>query len=220
MEKIDFKKMNKELYAPKNEPSTIMVPAMNFIMVDGHGNPNEEGGDYSKAVELLYALTFTIKMGKVKGSNEDGFFDYVVPPLEGFWWMSDENDMDFTKKDQYCWTAVIRQPDFITPAIFQEAQAEVKKKKPVLEVEKARLETFTEGLCVQCMHIGPYDSEAVTVDKMETYIKENNLINDFSPVQQEGRHRRHHEIYLSDPRKVNPATMRTILRHPVRKVEN
>jgi hypothetical protein len=216
MEKVDFKKLNKELYAPKREPSVITVPDMNFIMVDGHGDPNDVDGEYYKAVALLYALTFTIKMGLVKGSDEDSFFDYVVPPLEGLWWLEDLSDMDFTKKDNYFWTSMIRQPDFITPELFAKAQDMVKAKHPELEVSKARLETFAEGLCVQCMHYGPYDLEPATLAKMEEFIENNGLINNIGTEMPNHKLRRHHEIYLSDPRKANPATMRTILRHPVR----
>ena len=221
MEKIDFKKLNKELYAPKQEPSVIMVPAMNFIMVDGHGNPNDTDGEYNKAVELLYALSYTIKMGRksdFKKAGDDDFLDYTVAPLEGLWWLNDQSDMDFTQKEKYCWTSMIRQPDFITEEIFIKAKEEASKKKPNLEVSNARFVTFEEGLCVQCMHIGPYDAEPATIAKMETFIEENGFSYDIGSIQQDGSIRRHHEIYLNDPRKVNPANMKTILRHPVKRI--
>ena len=216
MKKVDFKKSSKELYAPKNVPSVITVPAMNFIMVDGHGNPNDANGEYSQAVELLYALSYTIKMGLKKRSEEDGFYDYVVAPLEGLWWLADKNDMNFAQKEKYCWTSMIRQPEFVTEEIFAQAKAEVIKKKPNLDVTKARLETMEEGLCVQCMHIGSYATEEDTIAKIDAFIRDNGLVNDFESELPEGRTRRHHELYLSDPRKANPVTMQTILRHPVR----
>ncbi|HWT76505.1 MAG TPA: GyrI-like domain-containing protein [Mobilitalea sp.] len=218
MDKIDYKILNKELYAPKNEPTVIEVPVMNFIMVNGHGNPNEENGEYQKAVELLYALTYTIKMSRKMGSkNSDDFTDYVVPPLEGLWWLTDKNDMDFTKKNKYCWISMIRQPEFITQEEFMTAQKEVIKKKPDLDPSKARLETFQEGLCIQCMHIGPYDAEPATIAKIDEFMIQNGLVSDVGSSLSDGNIRRHHEIYLSDPRKANPSTMKTILRHPVRK---
>lgn len=219
MNKIDFKQMNKELYSPKGEPSIIRVPAMKFIMVDGHGNPNDHGGEYQAAVELLYALSYTIKMGLKSSSSTDNddFTDYVVAPLEGLWWLNDKKDTNFTQKEKYCWTSMIRQPNFITREIFMKAQEEAKKKKPQLDVMLARLETFEEGLCVQCMHIGPYDTEPSTIANIDAFIQSNGMKNDFGTVLPDGRIRRHHEIYLSDPRKANPATMKTILRHPVSK---
>jgi hypothetical protein len=219
MDKIDYKKCNRELYAPNSEPSIITVPAMKFILVDGCGNPNDPDGEYIKAVELLYALTFAIKMGLKLGkirSDQEVFPDYVAPPLEGYWWLNDKNDMDFTQKDKYCWISMIRQPDFITKELFLIAQAEVIKKKPELDVDKARFELLEEGLCVQCMHIGSYDAEPATIKKIEHYIEANGLIVDFQAKLSDGSIRRHHEIYLSDPRKTVPAKMKTILRHPVR----
>lgn len=219
MEKIDYKKQNKELYMPKTEPSVITVPAMNFIMVNGKGNPNSPDGEYTMAVELLYALTYTIKMGLKFGTIETGqevFPDYVAPPLEGLWWLKDEKDFDFTQKEKFCWTSMIRQPDFITEEIFDQAVEEVKKKKPELDVSKAGFEVFEEGLCVQCMHIGPFDAEPATLARMDRYIESSGLVGDYSTVLPDGHIRRHHEIYLADPRKANIATMKTILRLPVR----
>lgn len=219
MDKIDYRKMNKELYAPKTEPSLIKVPAMNFIMVDGHGNPNDTEGEYNKAVEILYAFTFTIKMGRkfgTIGSKETELIDYHVPPLEGQWWMQDDNSTNFTNKEKYCWTSMIRQPDFITNEDFEQAKFQIARKKPELDITKARFERFEEGLCVQCMHIGPFDNEPATVAKIDRFIQANGLINDIGSNFDEGILRRHHEIYLNDPRKINPAKMKTILRHPVR----
>jgi hypothetical protein len=221
MDKLDFKKTDKELYSPKTEPSILQVSAMNFIMVDGHGNPNDEDGEHSKAVELLYALTYTIKMGrKSENAQSEDFTDYVVAPLEGLWWFNDLNEYDFiNQKDKYCWTSMIRQPDFITREIFEKAKDEVKKKKPQLDVTKARLETFEEGLCVQCMHIGPYDKEPATVAKIYAFVESHGMKNGISTQLPDGSIRRHHEIYLADPRKSNPATMKTVLRHPVMKID-
>lgn len=216
MEKIDYKKKYKDLYLPKKNPVEILVPEMSFIMVDGKGNPNEEDGEYKKAVEILYALSYTIKMSRDIKNELDNYFDYVVPPLEGLWWLKDE-DMDFSKKEKYLWASMIRQPEFVTKEIFELACIEVKKKKPNLDVSKARFEVFNEGLCVQCMHIGPFDQEYITTEKIDKYIEENNLIDDISGINTEGLIRRHHEIYLSDPRKVNIEKMKTVIRHPVRR---
>jgi hypothetical protein len=216
MDKIDYKKMYSELYMPKAEPSKIIVPPMNFIMVDGKGNPNTPEGEYQQAVELLYAITYTIKMSPKKGISFAGYVEYVVPPLEGLWWLKDESDMDFTKKDKYYWTSMIRQPEFVTDDIFKWACEEVKSKKVHLDVAKARFETFDEGLCVQSMHYGPYDEEPETINKIENYIKNEGLKCAISTVALDGNVRRHHEIYLSDPRKTKPEKMKTVLRHPVR----
>lgn len=220
MDKIDYKKQYKDLYAPKMVPSLIEVPEMNFIMVDGCGNPNEEDGEYQQAVGILYALSWTIKMGRKSGTVKSGntdMVDYVVPPLEGLWWLNDEKDMDFTQKEKYCWTSMIRQPDFITKGIFLQAIEEVKRKKPELNVSKARFMTFKEGLCVQCMHIGPFDTEPATIAKMDAFVEENGFSCDIGTALPDGQIRRHHELYMSDARKTDPAVMKTILRLPVRK---
>jgi hypothetical protein len=214
MEKTDYTKVYKELYAPKNKPVLIEVPAMQFIMVDGHGNPNEVGGEYQKAVELLYALSYTIKMNCINYSDPASF-DYVVLPLEGLWWLEDSMDRDFTKKDLYCWTSMIRQPDFVTRAHFERAKELVAKKKPLLDTSKARLDTYTEGLCLHCMHIGPYDTEPETITKMDTFLSEIGKVNAIDSRSVEGKLRRHHEIYLSNPLRSKPENRKTILRHPV-----
>lgn len=212
--KLDYKKEFKDLYLPKSEPTLIDVPKMNFIMVDGKGNPNHEEGEYKSALELLYALSYAIKMSKKGTYNIDGYFEYVVPPLEGLWWL--ENDgMDFTKKDKYQWTSMIRQPEFVTNEVFEWACSEVLKKKPNLDILKARFQTFKEGLCVQSMHIGPYDDEPKTVEKIDKYIEDNHLINAISTTNEDGIILRHHEIYLSDPRKTSPDKLKTVIRHPV-----
>ena len=217
-EKIDYKKKYKDLYLPKQKPMVVDVPTMTFIMVNGSGNPNNEEGEYQQAVELLYGLAYTIKMSKKNGYEPEGYFDYVVPPLEGLWWLEDDN-MDFTLKNKYCWTSMIRQPEFVTKEVFEWACEELKRKKPKIDTSKAYLETFSEGLCVQIMHIGPFDDEPKSTKLIGSYISENNLKDAISSAYPDGRIRRHHEIYLSDPRKTAPEKLKTVLRHPVVKVD-
>ncbi|MBZ9689612.1 GyrI-like domain-containing protein [Clostridium estertheticum] len=216
--KLDYKKEYKDLYLPKQKPVVVDIPAMNFIMVNGSGNPNDPCGEYQKAVELLYGLSYTIKMSKRNGCEPKDYFDYVVPPLEGLWWI-EEKTMDFTQKSKFSWTSMIRQPEFVTNEVFQWACEELKRKKPEIDTSKAYLETFSEGLCVQMMHIGPFDDESKTIKLIETYISENNFKNAISSVQPDGRIRRHHEIYLSDLRKTAPERLKTVLRHPVVKAD-
>lgn len=210
MDKMDYKKAFNDLYLPPAEPMEIIVPEMTFIAVDGKGDPNEPNGEYSNAVELLYALSYTIKMSKKGGKVPEGFFDYVVPPLEGLWWYDDGGPFRFEGKSHFCWTAMIRQPEFVTQDVFLWASREALKKKPGLAVSLVRLNRFSEGRCVQCMHLGPYDSEPETVLKMQAFLHSHGLAADFSDT------RRHHEIYLSDPRKTAPAKLKTVIRHPVR----
>ena len=207
---IDYKKTEKEFYMPKTTPSIIDVPTMTFIMVDGTGNPNTAEA-YKTAVEILYGLSYSIKMSKKSSFAPDGYFDYVVPPLEGFWWLKDDQSPDFSDKDKYCWTSMIRQPDFVTSDVFAEAKASLSKKKPELDISIARLERFTEGLCAHVMHIGTYDEEPKTIEGLEHFITESGYQNDISET------RRHHEIYLNDPRKVVPEKNKTVIRHPIRK---
>lgn len=209
--KIDYKKEYKDLYMPQTSPVVIQVPSMNFIMVEGKGNPNEEEGEYSAAVGLLYALSYTIKMSKMGNRKPEGYFDYVVPPLEGLWWLSEDNkNMNFTCKQDFCWYSMIRQPEFVTPQLFEWACNEVAQKKK-LTTSLAKFITFQEGLCVQCMHIGSYDDEPATIQKIEQFIEKNGLLKDITST------RRHHEIYLGDPRKIKVEKRKTILRIPVRK---
>lgn len=219
MEKRDYKKEFKELYQPKGKPAVIDVPPMTFLMVDGQGDPNEENGAYRQAVGLLYALTFTIKMSKMGGRAPEGYFDYVVPPLEGLWQCEGGGMVDYQHKELFCFTSMIRQPEFVTPAVFQWACEECAKKKPELaaRIPMVRRETFTEGLCVQMMHHGPYDDEPASIAQMETFILENGLKNAIGDTNESGQVRRHHEIYLSDPRKAAPEKWRTVLRCPVKR---
>lgn len=210
--KFDFKKEFKDLYLPKTKPMIIDVPEMNFIMVDGKGNPNTMDGEYQKAMELLYGLSYTIKMSKMNGNQPKGYFEYVVPPLEGLWWLHDENfdGLHITDKDQLHWTSMIRQPEFVTGEVFHWAKKELKKKKPELDMSRARFEIFTEGKCAQVLHIGSYDSEPDTIQMLEGFITASGYVNDLSNT------RKHHEIYLSDPRKTLPEKLKTVIRHPVR----
>ncbi len=205
---MDFTKNQKELYLPKTEPAIVDVPCMTFFAVDGRGDPNEPGGAYPTAVALLYALSYTLKMSELAGHAIDGFFPYRVPPLEGLWRMADgQEGVDYRNKAGFCWTAMIRQPDFADDAVFSWACGEVRRKKK-LDTACARRMEFSEGLCVQCVHIGPYDSEPATVEKMGRFLKENGYRADFSET------RLHHEIYLSDPRRTAPNACKTVIRHP------
>ena len=213
MKKIDFKKEQKELYSPTTEPSLIKVPSMKFIMVQGKGNPNDSEGEYPHAIQLLYALSYNLKMAQKNSPSTE--YDYVVSPLEGLWWLEDPTELDFTNRNKYHWISMIRQPDFITPEMFEAAKTAVAKKTPELIVDKARLEYFEEGLCVQCMHLGPYATEPETIKKMDAFAKQNNLKYDIGTTLPDGHTRRHHELYLSNTKKVKAEAMKTILRHPV-----
>jgi hypothetical protein len=204
---FDYKKEYKDLYLPKDKPMLIEVPSMNFIMVDGHGDPNNNK-DFQQAVELLYGLSFTIKMSKVKGRQPEGYFEYVVPPLEGLWWV-DNGMFSLEKRDNWKWTLMIRQPEFVNKEVFEWAGSEAIRKKPKLPIAGARFETFAEGLYVQILHIGPYATEPETMKKIENFIEKEGLKDRL------GLGGKHHEIYLSDPRKSKPESMKTVLRHPV-----
>lgn len=204
---IDFKKTEKELYQPKTTPSIIDVPEMTFIAVDGKGDPNTSA-EYAAAIEIIYGLSYSIKMGN------KAFLEYVVPPLEGLWNVSDGFDKDnpiITDKSKLEWIMLIRQPEFVSMEIFEKAKSAFAKKKPELDLSKARLMKFNEGLCVQVMHIGSYDDEPATIAKMEQFAIENGYAIDINDT------RRHHEIYLSDPRRVAPEKLKTVIRHPVKK---
>jgi hypothetical protein len=208
---LDYKKEYKELYSPKNQPMIIEVPEITFAAVEGRGNPNDENGEYSNALKLLYGIQYTIKMSKKGNNMPNGYFDYVVPPLEGLWWFDNSAKNPPKDKSQYNWLSIIRLPEYVTKDVFQWACNEVKNKKKI-ETEKAKYIKIKEGLCVQCMHIGSFDEEAKTLKSIEKYIEENDLINDLV-----NEKRKHHEIYLSDPRKIEKSKMKTILRIPVKK---
>ena len=209
---FDFKKEYKEFYMPKGKPEIVTVPKANYIAVRGNGNPNEEGGAYQQAVGILYAVAYTLKMSYKTDYRIEGFFDYVVPPLEGFWWQDGVDGIDYSDKSTFNWVSVIRLPDFVTQKDFDWATGEAEKKKH-LDCSKAEFLTIDEGLCVQIMHIGPFDDEPATVSMMNAYLLENGYENDFSGS------RLHHEIYLSDARKVAPEKWKTVIRHPIKRKE-
>lgn len=207
---FDFKKEYKEYYLPPTKPSIVQVPAMNFVAVRGQGDPNQEDGAYQDAIGLLYGIAFTIKMSPKAGHAMEGYFEYVVPPLEGFWWIDGLDGMDYARKADFQWISCIRLPQFVTHEEFDWAVGEATRKKK-LDFSAVEFMTLEEGLCVQCMHLGPYDTEPTTVDAMHAYLAEQDLELDFSKV------RRHHEIYLSDARRTAPEKLKTVIRHPVRK---
>ena len=208
---FDYKKEYKEFYLPKGNPEIVQVPPMNYIAVRGSGNPNVLGGSYQQAMQILYAIAYTLKMSYKTDYKMEGFFEYVVPPLEGFWWQEDVAGVDYRRKEDFRWISLIRLPDFVTERDFQWA-AETAAKNKGIDCSKAEFMTVAEGLCVQCMHLGPYDAEPATVAKMDAYLKEAGYRNDFS-------HKRlHHEIYLSDARKTPPEKLKTVIRHPICKL--
>jgi hypothetical protein len=206
MPKIDYKKDYKDLYLPGATPSLLNVPAMPFLMVDGKGDP--QGSEYQNAVSVLYSLSYTIKM---KGKDFAGYYDYTVFPLEGLWWC-EGGSFDFRKRDVWRWTSLLRQPDFVTPEVFAWAVEAGRKKKPELDFSHVRLESCREGLCVQIMHPGPYADEPASIAKMTAYLKQNGYVDEM------GSARKHHEIYLSDPGRVPPEKLKTVIRHPVTKL--
>ena len=207
---FDFKKEYKEFYMPKGKPEIVTVPAMNYIAVRGCGNPNEEGGDYKKSIELLYGIAYTIKMSKKGDHKIDGYFDYVVPPLEGFWWQDGVDGIDYGHKENFQWISAIRLPDFVTRSDFEWAIEEATRKKK-MDFSKVEFLPVEEGLCVQCMHTGSYDDEPATVSMMHEFIESQGYALDITDK------RLHHEIYLSDARKVAPEKLKTVIRHPIRK---
>ncbi len=206
---FDFKKEYREFYLPKNKPEIVTVPCANFVAVRGKGDPNEEDGEYKRAIGVLYAVSYTLKMSYKTDHKIDGFFEYVVPPLEGFWWMDGADEIDYSDKSAFNWISAIRLPDFIRKEDFDWAIDTAQKKKK-LDCSSAQLLTIDEGLCVQMMHIGSYDDEPKSVALMDEYVKENGYANDFGE-------RLHHEIYLSDPRKTAPERLKTVIRHPIKK---
>ena len=207
---FDYKKEYREFYIPKDTPGIVSVPKMNYLAVRGSGDPNEEGGLYKDSIRLLYGIAFTIKMSKKSNYQIDGYFDYVVPPLEGFWWQDGVSGIDYAHKENFNWISVIRLPDFVTKYDFDWAvkEATAKKKQNFSKVE---FFTYDEGLCVQCMHIGAYDDEPATVESMHRFMEERGYVLDITDQ------RLHHEIYLSDARKVAPEKLKTVIRHPIKK---
>ena len=209
---FDFKKEYREFYLPKSKPQLVTVPPANYIAVRGEGDPNAEGGAYKAAIGVLYAIAYTIKMSKLGDHRIDGYFDFVVPPLEGFWWQEGVEGFDYSDKSTFHWISVIRLPDFVTKTDFQWAVQEAARKKK-LDCSAAEFLTIDEGQCVQIMHHGPFDDEPVTVALMDEFVRANGYENDFSGT------RLHHEIYLTDARKAAPEKWKTVIRHPVRKVK-
>lgn len=207
---FDYKKEYKEFYMPKNKPSIIEIPQMNYIAVRGKGNPNDEAGEYKQSIGLLYAIAFTIKMS-YKGTHKiDGYFEYVVPPLEGFWWQDGITGIDYNKKEEMNFISLIRLPEFVTEDEFKWAVEEATKKKNQ-DFSKVEFLTYNEGLCVQCMHIGSYDNEPATIELMNNYAQENGYETDITDK------RFHHEIYLSDPRRCDVSKLKTVIRHPIKR---
>lgn len=214
MAKLDYKKEYKDLYLPKGKPSIIEVPPIHYVMVEGKGDPNTSQ-EYKQALQILYAFSFTIKMSKMKKEEPVGYFEYVVPPLEGLW-QRDEGYFDGTyivDKNKFRWKSMIRLPEFVTPEYFEKVKQELILKKPELDISLAQYFIYDEGLCVQIMHKGSYDQEVISIQKMNEFMKENHLICDIA-IQK----RLHHEIYLSDPRRCQEDNLKTVIRHPVKRI--
>lgn len=206
---FDFKKEYKEFYMPPRKPGIVNIPKMNYIAVRGTGDPNSENGEYKESIGLLYAVAFTIKMSKMGSHRMAGYFDYVVPPLEGFWWQEGSDSIDYSYKEKFHFISAIRLPDFVTADEFNWAVGEAARKKK-LDLSKVEFFTYDEGLCVQCMHIGPYDDEPKTIEAMHEHAAQNGCVPDIRAE------RMHHEIYLSDPRKCAPERLKTVVRHPIK----
>ena len=207
---FDYKKEYKEFYMPPKKPGIVEVPSMNYIAVRGNGNPNDENGEYKESIGLLYGIAFTIKMSYKGDHKIDGYFEYVVPPLEGFWWQDGVDGIDYAHKENFSFISLVRLPDFVTKADFDWAVSEATKKKKT-DFSKVEFLTYNEGLCVQCMHIGSYDEEPATIALMDEYMKGNGYELDITGT------RYHHEIYLSDARKVASEKLKTVIRHPIKK---
>ena len=207
---FDFKKEYKEFYMPKAKPMIVEIPRMNYIAVRGTGNPNQEDSQYKQSIELLYGVAYTLKMSHKTSHKIEGFFEYVVPPLEGLWWQEDTVGLDYSRKDDMHFISMIRLPDFITEDDFEWALREAANKKK-RDFSKVEFFTYHEGLCVHCMHLGSYDDEPATIEAMESYAVSSGYQVDINES------RLHHEIYLSDPRKCAPDRLKTVVRHPIRK---
>ena len=206
---FDYKKEYREYYMPPKTPTIISVPSMNYIAVRGQGDPNIEGGEYKQSIDLLYGIAFTIKMSKKSSKQIEGYFDYVVPPLEGFWWQEGIQGIDYSQKENFKWISLIRVPDFVSKNDFDWAIEKATSKKKT-DFSKVEFLTYDEGLCVQCMHIGSYDDEPATVQLMHEYIEQEGHSLDIT------ENRFHHEIYLSDARRVAPDKLKTVIRHPIK----
>ena len=207
---FDYKKEYKEFYMPKAKPSIVTVPKMNYIAVRGKGDPNDENGEYKASIGLLYGIAFTIKMSYKGDHKIDGYFEYVVPPLEGFWWQDGVQGIDYSRKEEFHFISVIRLPDFVTKADFDWAVAEATRKKK-MDFSQVEFFSYDEGECVQCMHIGSYDNEPATVAMMHDFAEQNGYEVDIT------ENRYHHEIYLSDPRRCDVSKLKTVVRHPIKR---
>ena len=207
---FDFKKEYKQFYQPSCRPEIVNVPKANYLAVRGSGNPNEEEGEYKQALNMLYAVAYTLKMSYKTDYRIEGFYDYVVPPLEGFWWQEGKEGVDYSDKSSFCWISVIRLPDFMAPKDVDWAIATATRKKK-MDCSRVEFLTIDEGLCVQMMHVGPFDNEPATVALMDQFLSDNGYENDLSST------RLHHEIYLSDVRKVAPEKWKTVIRHPIKR---
>jgi len=208
---FDYKKEYRKFYLPPKKPAIIEIPQMNFLAVSGKGDPNEEDGEYSRALGLLYGMAYTIKMSYKGAHKIEGFFEYAVPPLEGLWWQESVRGVDYSHKESFQWISLIRLPDFVKKSDYEWALEEAAKKKKT-DFSAVEFFPYDEGLCVQCMHIGSYDDEPATILAMESYAKENGFAIDITDK------RYHHEIYLNDPRKTEASKLKTVIRHPVRKI--
>lgn len=213
---FDYKKEYKEFYLPPKKPGLVEIPEMHYVAIRGHGDPNEAGGAYQESMSLLYGIAFTIKMSYKGGHPIDGYFSYVVPPLEGLWWQEGEKGMergmDYAHKERFSWISMIRLPEFVTREVFDWAVQEASRKKG-MDFSRAEFFTYAEGLCVQCMHVGSYDAEPATMEQMERFLLEQGYVTDHS------QERFHHEIYLSDPRRTAEEKRKTVIRVPVRRRE-
>ena len=209
---FDYKKEYKEFYLPPKKPVIVTIPKMNYIAIRGKGDPNEEDGEYKRAMSLLYPIAYTLKMSPRSGKETEGYFEYVVPPLEGFWWQEGIEGVDYSKKETFHWISVIRLPDFITEEDFKWA-VETASKKKKLDCSAAEFLSIEEGLCVQMMYRGSFDDEPTSVALMDAFLEQNGYVHDFSET------RMHHEIYLSDPRKCRPDKLKTVIRHPIKQME-
>lgn len=209
---FDFKREFKEYYQPKNKPEIVNIPSINYLAVRGSGDPNDETGDYKKALESLYAVAYTLRMSYKTDYKINGFYEYIVPPLEGFWWQDGTDGVNYADKTSFNWISVIRLPDFISGKDIEWAVRTATKKKKT-DCSQVKFLTVNEGLCVQIMHIGPYDNEPVTVKLMDDYLAQNGYENNLNSE------RMHHEIYISDPRKCLPEKMKTVIRHPIKRLD-
>lgn len=209
---FDYKKEYKEFYLPKRKPEIITIPKMNFLAVRGQGDPNQEDGEYKQSISLLYPIAYTIKMSKNTDYQIEGYFDFVVPPLEGFWWQDGIKGVDYSRKDTFKFISLIRLPDFVSEADFNWAINQATQKKK-MNFSKVEFFSYDEGLCVQCMHIGSYDDEPKTVSLMHQYLQEQGYQLDINDK------RMHHEIYIGDPRRSDVSKLKTVIRHPIKKME-